>query len=761
MDVNIYTVCEDESGTINRIGEIVPVTTNGVDDYYSFYATRMGKKNEGTLKVRTVMPLGGANGGLFRFPQVGDSVLVGRLGDTTITGSEITLPSGDFVLIGYMPDTDTKKRFYPNTAKDRKNDDKAPGFQAEQKNPGNMKDFKQDKGMALRYNCEAIENTPVPAIFTSLTQRSDSNNTTTSLILAFDQSLDGFTADCIDIAPTGEVGATIEKDGALTGTGSSYTLPIKVNEGGCIAVTVTVPGYTITGGPKAVAVQIKGNPATPGNLPVPEPATTTEYKQDVTKQTEIGFYHKNAKWPNMSPEERKKDANHPLTFSPQDTVNIQSAGDIESRADNYQILSAKRFEIVVNTNELSPCLRYDNADSKGWDSAKAPMGDTPLDDPMLHKGDMHIRAGRNVIIKANNEIRLQVGRTVVVINDGGFSVVTQKINSGVGLGYDTSFNMTPRGGISMSGQKVAIHGVNGFALGDSWGAAVNGSIGGLNLTGRFIKQSNMNTFASAFMLLANSTEAAQNIAEGAATVKNPPSSQEAFSKSIWGFNLAQTFITDIELICPLLAKFNSGKKFQNWVNGTPNPPGQPAAAPDAVAAPDLLASNEPIELLTLALNMVLNLTGVAYAAVETDWAIKWRDDLRNSGETGEPLKYPSSTKSEMRDTLNLCALSIDNGIIALALDVATAAMMATSIPGASAEIRLRPSGDIVINAAQHLNNYGTTKTNNATSPYLFPRWTAEFAKSVTGAAKLGVDVAKLVASYGATYDRVKPWLEKL
>ncbi|MDR2102850.1 MAG: hypothetical protein LBP42_01965 [Treponema sp.] len=674
MDVNVYTVCENSTGTVNNNnkGKIFPVVTNGRTDPYSFYATRTIRvpildaegnptgnfqDAQDAHEVKVVMPLGGIRGGFFRFPQVGDMVLVGRTGDSAITipegGSPTISSSGDFVLLGYMPDNNTANRFYSESVDNNRDGDEtglSAGFLAEQKNPASMQDFRDDYGMALRYNWN-----------------------------------------------------------------------FKNNEAG------------------------EPDPKKTGNI------------------TEIGFYRKQAKWPDMTPEKRKENKDRPLTFSPQDTVNIQSAGDIESRADNYQLLRAKRFEILVHTDELSPNLRYSNVNSSDWNQKHAPLGDNnPLDDPMLHTGDIHIRAERSIVLKADAEIRFQVGRTVVVINDTGFTVVTQKTNSGVNLSYDTSFSMTPRGGISMTGQKVNINGVNGFALGDSWGAGINGSIGGLNITGRFIKQSSMNTISSAFMLMANSIEAAQNISEGTAIITKPPSADEAFSRSVWFFNLAQTLITDIQSLWPFLAKTDTIKKFGDWVNRTPavNSP-DPAPANPPMDVTKLVGDLEPIEILTLALNMVLGITGTVYASIDTNWAQTWRDDLRVSREKGIERQHSVEWRAKMRDKLNIAALSVDNGIISLVLDAAIFIQVGANIPGASAEVRLRSSGDIVLSAAKYLNQYGEAKLSDAVTPSLTAKWVTQGAQAVSAATKISTDIAKLIASHDALWERVKPWLEKL
>ncbi|MDR3356763.1 MAG: hypothetical protein LBO04_06200 [Spirochaetaceae bacterium] len=814
MDVNIYTVCQDAQGTITDegIGNIFPVSRGSGVDPYSFYATRFSSvlitgagstTVQNTHEVKIVMPFGGVNGGFFRFPQVGDQVLVGRLGDTVLTADTFNLPDGDFVLMGYIPDGDPEKWFFPNTAQNCTDDEaNAPGFKAAQKNPGSMEDFRNRYGMALRYNSWKDKSPELNNVrFTGLSQTNGGGQTTTSLTLTFDGIVTGLRAEHITVAQAVGSYAVISK-GSLSGTGPSYNLAVTVTGAGYIVVTVRVPGYSISGGPKAVFVYHNG--VLPGTAPDITQATTAVYKQDVSKQTEISFYRKKAKWPNKTPKERTDSSGNPdtgpLEFDPQDTINIQSAGDIETRADNYQLLKAKRLEILVNTNELSPELRCNNAnDSVDWKSGLAPVGDTPLDDPMVHGGDMHIRAGRNIILKANNEIKIQVGRTTVTINDGGLSISTRKTNSNVGLSFDTLFSMTPRDGIAMSGQNVSIAGVNGFSLTDSWGSALAGTLGGLNITGRFIKQSNISSASATLLSFANAVDTAQSIAEGSAVYQDP-SAAEAFAMSVWYFNICKTIVKDIGAIA-----LYAGKAWYDHKNAqapaiqvggaaaaapAPAPAGGgaapagggAAAAGAAAAAPapaaalsatELLGAYEPVELLLLCLNLTLQMTATVYAAIEMDWYIEWQEDTQQASMGGTP-KFDAAAKAKSRDLLNIIAMGVDAGLINMAMTIVNSLFLAKGIPGAEADFRIRPSGDIAIKSANYINMYGTEKRTNATTASITSTALKRFADITTMLVKLGTDSAKLAASYGLTVEhaataysgggileRVIPRVEKL
>jgi hypothetical protein len=319
----------------------------------------------------------------------------------------------------------------------------------------------------------------------------------------------------------------------------------------------------------------------------------------------------------------------------------------------------------------------------------------------------------------------------------------------------------------MSGQKINVSGVNGFSIGDSWGAGVNGSVGGLTMTGRFIRLSSMDTLSSAFMLTANTVEAAQNISESSAIITEAPSAQEAFAKSVWGFNLAQTLIKDIEFLWPFLAKTFFFAKLENALNRAERGMdglgfgALPAPDPNAHIAANLFGDLEPIEWLTLGLKMVLDITSTVYTSLEATQTRTWQDDVRNHAKTGDPLKYPPTEKSKWRDQLNTIALSVDNGIISAVLDVAIFIMAGKHIPGSSADLRLRPSGDIVISAAEHINQYGVASTRDATAPSFAKKFVQRGAAVASGTFKLTTDIEKAISSKEVLWERVKPWFEKL
>jgi hypothetical protein len=251
-----------------------------------------------------------------------------------------------------------------------------------------------------------------------------------------------------------------------------------------------------------------------------QPKENDEYQNTAggIPYSEIGFYNKKAKWPKGSLTNNPTESD----FDRLDTLNIQSSGDIEHRSQNYHLLKAKRFEILAGDNalEITQENRLKNALSDNWDASNVPLGDVHMEDPLIHSGDVHIRASDKVIIKAAREIRLQVGRTTLIVDDGGFKVVTQKINSGVGLSYDTVFSMNSREGISMYGQSVDIKATRKLTIADSWGGSFNIFLGMVTLKGKQISQNTYDSLAAKFTAGVNTTELAMNISQGFVAAKD-------------------------------------------------------------------------------------------------------------------------------------------------------------------------------------------------------------------------------------------------
>jgi uncharacterized repeat protein (TIGR02543 family) len=106
---------------------------------------------------------------------------------------------------------------------------------------------------------------PIPVTLTSVTADGGATQTTTVLTLTFSQVIIDLTA--ADITLNSDDITDVVNKGVLSGSGSSYTLPISgFTSGGALTVAVTKPGYTITDSPKTVTVYHYAIPVTFSNV---------------------------------------------------------------------------------------------------------------------------------------------------------------------------------------------------------------------------------------------------------------------------------------------------------------------------------------------------------------------------------------------------------------------------------------------------------------------------------------------------------------
>jgi hypothetical protein len=217
--------------------------------------------------------------------------------------------------------------------------------------------------------------------------------------------------------------------------------------------------------------------------------------------SEIGFYKaEKAQWPKT---EGKTD------FPPIDVLVLDSAGNIRETAANHHLQTASRIEILADTPEVLD--RKTNAvDSVGT----LPLGEYLGDDASLHRGDIHIRAGNRVVIKADQEIRLQVGRTTMRIDDTGFNVVTKNVTGNYTNSYDTMLNMTARNGIDLTGKNINLKAGYRFNAGDGMGGTVATTMGNLKLGGREVNIESYNNTEYMFYTIYQGLEYLVNAASG-------------------------------------------------------------------------------------------------------------------------------------------------------------------------------------------------------------------------------------------------------
>ncbi len=199
------------------------------------------------------------------------------------------------------------------------------------------------------------------------------------------------------------------------------------------------------------------------------------------KYSEIGFYHEATQW--KPGKDAKRDyadipsAGEDEGFPKIDRINIRSTGDIYESAVNHHQVRAKRMEILVNKN--------------GQDFSKMKVNE---DDDYLRSGDLHITAGNRIIINADEEIQLRVGRSCIVISDEKIEIKSKKTHkASSGNSWDTTIELDPNSGVSMFGQHLEFSSAYGFEIKETYGGCIGSTSGMLKVSGRDVKLESMNT----------------------------------------------------------------------------------------------------------------------------------------------------------------------------------------------------------------------------------------------------------------------------
>jgi hypothetical protein len=400
-------------GTYIPTGSTIPVSIVGTiqaKDVYTFYAVPMLGSTKQDITI--VLPVGGAVSGLYRFPRVGEKVLVS------------IETSGNF-LLGYIPnESETQHSLLPFTADELPTSDAATKALAKKE-----ADRTSSEKDAITGDLKAREKLVQNEKDKLLVERQ-------GLILRYQQT--GKKEDNV------EVGEEYSEIGF-------YQQPTHW----------LAPVPDLAEGSESGGEDIESN--------------TTDYNRiDERGSPKI------------------------------DKIIIRSTGDIKSEAVNHNLIMGKRLEILADCPEIDYIT---NTDADG----KLPLGDVKGDDSSLHAGDLHIRAGNRVVIKAGEEIRLQVGRSILTITDEGLNMITKKINSNWPNSFDTSLDLNPRSGISMFGQSVNISSAYSTQVGDSLGGSLSFSSGVASVSGREIKLGTQGKAEYAWLLVFAALEHAMNI----------------------------------------------------------------------------------------------------------------------------------------------------------------------------------------------------------------------------------------------------------
>ena len=248
------------------------------------------------------------------------------------------------------------------------------------------------------------------------------------------------------------------------------------------------------------------------------------------KYSEIGFYRQETSW--KAKTAVKDDYNDPEKngYPNIDTIKINSTGDINSDARNYYRTKAKRFELLVDCDEVDHKI-YDKDDPEcdiiAMKDQEQPFGDRPGDDSFVYAGDAHIRAKNRIIIKAGTEIRLEVGRSSIIINESGIILAARKTTSNIMNSWDTIINMDHRSGLLMFGQHVKIDSGTDFAITEGFGGSIGSSAGVMRISAKDLLAKTFGTFNYIMRGSAVGADMAGNIASMGAGIGGADNSMDA------------------------------------------------------------------------------------------------------------------------------------------------------------------------------------------------------------------------------------------
>ena len=446
-------------GTVN--GQELRGTIQAKDNNpYVFYAVKSSDYTD-KQDITIVLPVGGATAGLYRFPRVGEKVLVDKGDDN------------QYYLLGYLPGDTDNDAFIPRN------------LSGEADGAEKNKLFNDGQGMALRYKKTGIAD---------VSGRQDRLYSE----IGFYHDATGWGKNRV-IPPEGFI---IPPHNALVHTSRRVyeDSAAKQNETHdfCFYEENKTVGthpfgtheYDEAGlvSPEAYADFLRSFP--------PSQAETLEKmeKERVLRAYSYPMENWWERYAAIPPEDYARlmgwvNANYTRKgggYYPKiNAIKISSAGDIRSEAVNYHEINAKRLEILAGLDS------YDH--TQDGETSAMPLGDMPGDDPHLYAGDAHIRAKNRIVIKAEDEIVLQVGRSSIRITDGGITLASKKVKGNFVNHWNTLLSLTPRDGITMFGQQLNMKGAFKYSLSDAMGGELTSLGGVVRLQGKDIKASTLST----------------------------------------------------------------------------------------------------------------------------------------------------------------------------------------------------------------------------------------------------------------------------
>ena len=209
--------------------------------------------------------------------------------------------------------------------------------------------------------------------------------------------------------------------------------------------------------------------------------------------SEIGFYSETTEWLEKEGSSNKKvesETNLPIV----DKIKLSSTGDIESYAQNYNETAAKRIGLFAGYGddlEKRKAKQKKNLKDKKTDSDMDAFPALPQDytdqEPGFFSGDIHMRAKRRIVLKAEDTIDIIAGNSLIRLDSSGISLISKKSSISTVNPWDSMIAISSRDGLSMFGTKVNINSAYKFSLSDAFGGNVFSLGGVLRITGPDIR----------------------------------------------------------------------------------------------------------------------------------------------------------------------------------------------------------------------------------------------------------------------------------
>ena len=233
--------------------------------------------------------------------------------------------------------------------------------------------------------------------------------------------------------------------------------------------------------------------------------------------SEIGFYSETTEWKEKEGSSNSKtdeDTKLPIV----DKIKLSSTGDIETRAQNYNEVAAKRIGFFAGYGDnIEKRKAKQKTNLKGnktdldLDAFPVLPSDTADQDPAFFSGDIQMRAKKRIVLKAEDTIEIIAGPSIIRLDATGISLISRKTSVSSVNAWDSMITLSARDGLKMFGTKVDIGSAYKFSIGDSFGGNVMSLGGIMRITGGDIRLRSMCKAAYLVKGLAVSASFATNV----------------------------------------------------------------------------------------------------------------------------------------------------------------------------------------------------------------------------------------------------------